>query len=642
MEAVAAVAAQDVQRGRYLENLEALYATDPRLAARLEAIAFAQLPALEPTRDGLWTATVAADDGARLLLHSRYRPREEACRLVEQLDLEQGGHTFYVAGCGLGYVLAALEERFHRPVLLVVEDDLVLLKAALACVDLATPLREGRVFFLASTSKADLHDKLRRCNADLLLGTRFVTSPHVDRRHASFQVELRARFNEFLGFARLQMVSLLRNARVTQRNVFNNLPTYLRSPGVGDLRNLAAGYPAIVLAAGPSLARHLPEIIKLRDRAVLIATQTVFKLLLDLDCPPHFVTSLDYHEVSAEFFRGLPDTRGSVLVAEPKASWHVLDAYRGPKRVLHNRAFDLLLGNACPQRGDLPAGSTVAHLAFYLAVHLGCDPILLIGQDLCFSDGLYYPPGMPVEQIWQPELGRFCTLEMKQWERIARQRPIFRKVRDVNGREVYSDETLTSYAEQFEADFINTTARVLHCGGAGMRLRGAQVVELSNAAAEHCTRPLPEALRSRLSSAQPSDTADRLDAARTALDVRLADLARVKAIAEEMHGLLTTLEGLVREPARFNALIVRVDDLRNEITRYDTMYRLVVDVAQSAELRRYQADRELDRLKDADAAERARAQLARDRAFVEAFLDGCAFLGTTLPEVAGRLAEEPA
>ena len=36
-------------------------------------------------------------------------------------------------------------------------------------------------------------------------------------------------------------------------------------------------------------------------------------------------------------------------------------------------------------KARLPSGATVAHLAYYLAEHLGCDPIIFVGQDLGFS-----------------------------------------------------------------------------------------------------------------------------------------------------------------------------------------------------------------------------------------------------------------
>ena len=56
-------------------------------------------------------------------------------------------------------------------------------------------------------------------------------------------------------------------------------------------------------------------------------------------------------------------------------------------------------------KAGLPSGSTVAHLAYYLAEHLGCDPIAFVGQDLGFSDGLYYTPGTSYEDVWRPGVG---------------------------------------------------------------------------------------------------------------------------------------------------------------------------------------------------------------------------------------------
>ena len=60
----------------------------------------------------------------------------------------------------------------------------------------------------------------------------------------------------------------------------------------------------------------------------------------------------------------------------------VVRSYPGPVRTFHNDFLQELLGAelARPMAG-LRAGSTVAHLSFYLAQFLGCDPIILTGQD---------------------------------------------------------------------------------------------------------------------------------------------------------------------------------------------------------------------------------------------------------------------
>jgi len=65
--------------------------------------------------------------------------------------------------------------------------------------------------------------------------------------------------------------------------------------------------------------------------------------------------------------------------------------------------------------GQLPAGATVAHLAYYLGRYLGCDPVVLVGQDLGFTDGQYYAAGAAIHDVWAPELNEFNTLETMEW-----------------------------------------------------------------------------------------------------------------------------------------------------------------------------------------------------------------------------------
>lgn len=676
-------------RDTYLANLAALHLSDPDLAARIEALPFAALPRLLPTRDGRWTAQVHAPAGAPVLLHSRYRPLDETTALVTAqlraraaarqegpsdsdddsvgpksdaqpasanetasdaplLDEGRTHEAFLVTGLGLGYVIEALERRFREPLLVVIEPDLAVLKAALCASNLAGPLQAGRLILLTVPDKARIHERLRGVLTHLMLGLTLLTLPHTQASDRERCAELTSLVRDFITFSRLQVFSLVRNARTTVRNISFNLPRYLDGPGVEILERRATGYPAIVVAAGPSLARNIEQLAALRERAVIIAVQTVLKTLLSRGIPPHFVTSLDYHEISAHFFRDLtPDDVGDVaLVAEPKAAWQVLDAYPGRVHVLHATLVDDLLGPAAPRRGALPAGSTVAHLAYYLAEHLGCDPIIFVGQDLSFTEGLYYPPGMPVERIWRPELGRFNTIEMKQWERIARMRAGLRRVPDVHGRLVYTDEQMYVYAEQFMSDFLQTSRQIIHASEGGMRLQGTRVMTLRDAAAQFCSRPLPQDLLS-VGGAQPCDSTPgqavdeprRLRrAALAALAERQRELREVRQIANATSELLDRLVRLVDQPDAFNRLVAETDELRARMLRYGRTYELVVGVSQMAELRRIQADRSLsDDCEETPAV--ARRRLRRDRDFVTAFLDGCDFLMRMLPEAAARLEE---
>jgi hypothetical protein len=617
-------------RGRYLANMRALYAADAALAERLEQVPFAALPRFELARDGRLTARVTGDRGQPVYLHSRHHPADEARTFVQALPAGDSP-VFFLNALGLGYHVAELERRFERPLLIVAEDDLLLVKAALLVHDLSAPLGEGRLILLTQPEMALVHERLAATMGDLLLGLQLVQLPYAASHHVPFRTAMQALILRFVEFSRVQIVTLLKINRATFRNVAYNLSSYVRSADLNGLRNRAAGRPAIILAAGPSLAQHLDALGALRERAVFIAVQTVFKLLHARRFLPHFVVSLDYHEVSAEFFSGVRDVGDCVLVAEPKVTWHVLDLYPGRTVVLHHALYDRLLRRANPLRGGLRAGSTVAHLAFYLAQHLGCDPILLVGQDLCYPEGLFYPPGTPIDRIWQPELNRFYTVEMKQWERIARHRPILRRVQDVQGRDVYTDDLLHAYAEQFQADFARSSARVVQIGSTGMRLHGAEPMSLAQATATFCSQSLPGDLL-ELAPTPPTDKAALL----RELHARQREIDEVRAIAVEVTGLLERLAGLTERPAEFNRVVARVDELRTRMQRQDETYALVVEVAQAAELRRHGADRRLGRVAQESVAT-AQRRLERDRDFVGGFIDGCEFLLRCMPAVVERV-----
>jgi spore maturation protein CgeB len=123
------------------ENLRALRARDPTLAARVEAAP--ALPA-EPTATPSGHPTLTADG---VLLHNAHDPRREAARWGqaqrERLELARSSDAVPVGlilGFGLGYHVEALAEVWDGAIV-VVEPDVSLLRTALAARDLTAVLR---------------------------------------------------------------------------------------------------------------------------------------------------------------------------------------------------------------------------------------------------------------------------------------------------------------------------------------------------------------------------------------------------------------------------------------------------------------------------------------------------------------------
>jgi len=604
----------------YVANLSALWRLDATLAWHIDELGPDEVLTTESSRKGPPTVAATTPDGRRIYLHSRYDPEAEAARFAE--GLAGGDHfCFVISGFGLGYHLKALHDRLPADaVLVVLEPSLPTIKTALLHTDLSSLLGSRRLVILTDADKTRLHELLNAHAPIMLLGTHFASHAASQQVAEPFYSQMRAAIADYLTFSRLSLITLVAICRATNANIAANLPAYVATPPIDFLHHHFRGFPAIVVSAGPSLARNMDRLSEARGRAVLIAVQTVFKPLLARGIVPDFVTSLDYNEVCTRFFENVDDFKNVHLIAEPKAHWKIIDCYRGPLSLLDNLFARLCLGDDLGARAGLKAGATVAHLAFYLAQYLGCDPIVFVGQDLAYTDHLFYAPGVPLHRMWAPELNRFYTLETKEWERILSRRPVLRRVQDIHGNEIFTDETLFAYLQQFESDFGAAGGlRIIDATEGGARKRGCEVMPLAEALDRYATVAIPAekfVYRRQLKWFEAS----KLPAARRALAERLEQVREVRSIAEQSLDILRELTELIDQPAVFNRKLARLDELRSLMRQQDRIYGMVSGVCQLAELRKLSADLRVGRAGGSSAA-RAKKQLRRDMDFVEEFID---------------------
>lgn len=611
----------------FLANMRGLWRRDPRLAQQLDELPIYASLDVVPSRAGPPTACVHRPDGRPLYLHSRYDPQREAADFCRSLDFEDAA-CIVLCGLGLGYLAFELLRRYGTETrLLIAEPELLTIKTALETVDLSGAISAGRIEFLTRFDTAFLHERLRGDWANLMMGTQFVAPPVSREHNADFHSAFRQAVTDFAAYARMSLMTLVRNATITCRNVANNLPAYVSTPSLDILRRRFVGHPAVLVAAGPSLVRNVDQLREIQNCAVIIAAQTTLRPLLDRGIRPHFVTSLDYSELSRQFFESVNVPDETVLVAEPKASWHVIDTFlngaadKQRRVILLDNAFaHRCLGEPLGRRAGLEAGATVMHLAFYLAEWLGCDPIIFVGQDLAFTGHCYYSPGVAIHRAWEAEHGRYGTVEMKEWERIVRHRNILRKVGDMHGRAIYTDEQMFTYLQQFERDFARANARVIDATEGGARKAGAVILPLSDAIAPYRERPIDPA-RFEYLRANWTEAA-QLAPARAALKSRLEELESFHGLCIETRAILAKLRTLVESPREFNRLLVRVDELRTLVQRHEVIFQMARDVSQLAEFQRMSADRSIDE-HAANEPARARRQLDRDIRFIDALLEGC-------------------
>ncbi|HIZ88782.1 MAG TPA: DUF115 domain-containing protein [Candidatus Mucispirillum faecigallinarum] len=168
-----------------------------------------------------------------------------------------------------------------------------------------------------------------------------------------------------------------------------NIPIIIDYPGIADLKDVFKGKPGIVVASGPSLNKNIKLLDGLREKAVICAADGSVKILKHHGlAPAHLVTSLERVIQTSYLFEGLTeeDVKDSYLAACPVVVPETYANFPGEKIIVYRNfaTFEWL----DIKKGILDIGPSAGNMAFKVLEYLGCDPIIMIGQDLSVTDDL--------------------------------------------------------------------------------------------------------------------------------------------------------------------------------------------------------------------------------------------------------------
>ena len=589
-------------------NLASLARTEPALAEELAGITPAALTWTE-AKTGDLTATVN-HDGRPLALASKYDPQQEAARLVDHID-HATTPCVVVLGLGLGYHIDQIARAMsEQAVLIVFEPDLALLRAVLEHIDHSAWLGRSRLVLAGpDCTRAKLIGRLSEYSGLITQGMTLLEHPPTRKRCSDSFKPFAKLATEALAFCRTNVATALVNSARTCRNLACNLDYYVAGATTNQLHQAAANFPAVCVSAGPSLVKNVdllqnPDI---RKNVVVIAVQTALKPLLDRGIRPDFVTALDYSSICKRFYEDLPPLQDVTLVVEPKAHPTILESFPGPIRITQSQFNDQFLGEFARPITPLPSGATVAHLSFYLAQHLGCDPIIFIGQDLGFSDGLYYAPGTAVHQVWSSELNPFNTIEMMEWRRIVRMRGHLQRAEDIHGKPIFTDEQMLTYLKQFERDFTEAKQTIIDATEGGMPKEGAVTLPLAEALEQHATRPVPD-----LPIPHVEPNRDRLEMLVKLLARRIEEIQDLRQATQRTITILKQMLKHQKNKAKMDKLFTQLQKQQRHVEgELRDVFNTVNMLNTIGAFRRNRADHAISQIRD-DEVGRQLQQLDRD------------------------------
>jgi hypothetical protein len=147
------------------------------------------------------------------------------------------------------------------------------------------------------------------------------------------------------------------------------------------------------------LTEALPELKTAGKAAMLLATGTAVRILMDSRIKPDLVISIDPYEANLAHFQGW-DTSGIPLVYYHRIHRGVVAGYKGLKFCFSMQEEPQVSLSHPADDSNFREGGSVAFSALQLAHYLEANPIIFVGQDFAFSKGHSHAAGSIVDQVF--------------------------------------------------------------------------------------------------------------------------------------------------------------------------------------------------------------------------------------------------
>ncbi|HBK6302784.1 TPA: motility associated factor glycosyltransferase family protein, partial [Campylobacter jejuni] len=315
---------------------------------------------------------------------------EEELNFFYQSILEKTPRYPFICIYGIGNALLIKNLAKHYKHLFVFESEIELFVLALSTLDLSEELCSGKIYLVdIEEERVDIQLLILFDMKDMFeylsLYEMFVNNVYYKKFYEDIWYKADELCEKNIEVTVRNLISNLNIGFECYSHLLQNIPSMLESIPfqriLSERKNKFEN--AIVVSAGPSLAKQLSLLKAYQDKAVIFCADGALSMLEKEGIVPDYVTNLDFTDLAMKFFQN----------KENKTSLNILSCATHPSLVcaLDNKSV-ILRDDPLYQRfnlndfGYIDTGTHVSHFSYTLALALGFKNIIMIGQDLAFDE----------------------------------------------------------------------------------------------------------------------------------------------------------------------------------------------------------------------------------------------------------------
>lgn len=467
----------------YEKNLKAYKLRYPHLTSKIiekiensESTISTITPLIEEASDHSKILKVI-NEGKEWSLNSKYFPEASVDNWMKQFPKIEYMATFVMFGIGNGlYVKRLLEETEETVHILVYEPSRDIFEKVIRNIDMSALFNERVYIVVNGLNQEELYTvHSAYVNYSNMGISKYISYPNYEKIFPEKYKEYYEKIRTLVGRIAMDRNTDIYFSKSVTLNSMKNMKHIFTNSTVDQLKGrVPKDIPAIVVAAGPSLNKNIHELKKAKNKALIIATDTAVKPMLKAGILPDVFVTIDAQKPLILF----DDERIAEIPisAVEMSNTKIIEGHKGKKFFANggNGYIKNIFKKYGKEYSGLETGGSVANNAFSLAEQIGITKIILVGQDLAYTDNKSHADG---------------TFEDKIKETTEYNEKKYAEVEDIHGNMVKTLVNLKYYKEWFEKKIVtNKELKVIDATEGGARIIGTEIIDLKDAIARECQK----------------------------------------------------------------------------------------------------------------------------------------------------------
>lgn len=410
-------------------------------------------------------------------LDSRYDSGYAVARWIEQFDDIHYKNIFIIYGLANGEYIRALSRIMgEENVIIVYEPIKEIFIDVINHVDISDILESDRILVCVNDMNNNQIEQYIKYHIDyeLLDYVRVESSPNYFRLFQNEYKEFRENIDKYLVVRLSQRITHIGYGKEVGTTKIANIWEMLKGSSIDALKDVLKGnidnIPAIIVSAGPSLDKNVDDIVVAKGKAFIISVDSAIRKLIEHNIIPDIVVTVDSHKPMVLFES---DKAKEVPIVISGQSRHEIVRQHKGKRFVYtgDDFYNKLIKKWNKNISGLSTGGSVANDAFSLAKFIGFKTIILVGQDLAFTNDKKHASSVYDEKAIGED-DESCK---------------YTYVKDNDGNDILTYINFKLYKDWFEERIASdNNIQVINATEGGARIEGAKVLTLKAAINEYC------------------------------------------------------------------------------------------------------------------------------------------------------------